>query len=208
MRARIPGGLRPRARYARQPHITVDGVHTMGKASAERIKQGIQVLVGKPDFQSKYKNVDNVGKFDSLCSALEVWLDDKDYGDLTGAKQLVAQVISQYFAVNFTFGAANKIGPYPRRDLAPLVVAAAVVPVYADLNASWAANSSDYGKVRRDVVRVLEIRDAGHTYHQGNFSGTQTLRQIILNVVGMVRGEEEVVRVRGLARTHYNLTLD
>lgn len=178
----------------------------MGKASADHIKEGIQIIVAGSDFSRTYKNVDNDATFNTLCSTLGAWLEEHDYGDLD--KERVAQVINQHFTTFFSFGPrGKKIGPFSRDNLTPLIVVATAGPVYTDLTQGWNADSSEYRKVRRDVARVLGIDDAGHTYHRGNYAGTETLSQIIQNLTSKVQGRDEVQRVRNLVRTHYNLTL-
>jgi hypothetical protein len=181
----------------------------MPRATAEEIREGISSLITRPDFTQKYKNIEGGKIFNKLLVDLKVWLEVNDCGELNedreDDKKLVAGVISESFHLKFVFGNSNKIGGYARGTLARVAeVLATAQPVFTNLQTSWAANKGKYSVVRRDVVRVLGINDKGHDYHGSNFSGQQTLRQIIANLLDGVKVQEEQARIRGVISQKYH----
>jgi hypothetical protein len=142
---------------------------------------------------------------------VELEKEDKDTLQKTAEadKKFLAQVIKQHFATNtnFSFGKSKKIGGYEWVAIMPLTTVAPSGPAYTDLKETWMANKPEFTKVRADVARVLGILDKGHTHHGSNFSGTQSLEQIIRNLVSKVEGPAEIMRVTNLVKTKYKLTL-
>ena len=178
----------------------------MPKATVEEIKEGIDSIMKQPQSPTKYKDIGGAQRFDELLGTLDAWLENNECGSLTRSdqdKKLVAQVIKQFFAPKFAFGKPPKIGGYSTAELSPVMPPSSSEPVFKNLDDSWSANKGKFAVVRRDVARVLGIQDKGHAHHGSNFSGTQTLRQIILNLYSNVQGAQELDRVRGLIKTKY-----
>jgi ribosomal protein L29 len=178
----------------------------MPKATVEEIKEGIDSIMKQPQSLTKYKDIGGTEKFNTLLGTLDAWLENNECGALTRSdqdKKLVAQVINQFFAAKFAFGKPPKIGGYPITTLAPLTESPSAETVFKNLTDSWSANKGKFAVVRRDVARVLGIQDKGHAHHGSNFSGTQTLKQIILNLYGGVQGPAEIARVKAVIKAKY-----
>ncbi len=174
----------------------------MAKATVEQVKEGLKNLIGKPDFNKDYKNVDNVTTFNKLYAALNKWLDDKD---LEATDKFVAQVINYHLLIHFNVGTVKKIGTYSCATLPPLVEAVPLTATYTDLKTSYNVGSADYKKVRAEVTSVLNVDDKTHSSHGSNFKGSQTLEQIITNVCSPIKGDKELARVKGLVLSNYGL---
>ena len=173
--------------------------------NVEEIRVGIDAIMQSPQSASKYKDLTQKQKFDDLIGALNAWLENNEC-DTVNNRQLIAQVIKQYFTgEKFSFGKPPRIAEFSCASLAVTILPAG--PVYTDLTDSWAADKGKFTAVRRDVARVLGIQDKGHAHHGSNFSGQQTLKQIIQNLFAGVQGDKEQGRVRDQIHTQYGFTV-
>lgn len=170
-------------------------------ASIDDIKTGLLALAA----QVKWKNGQMHEKaFGTLIADLATWFEKNGkLGIEANDHKNIARVILHDQAVNKKFSAVQgKIGPFATNQLPALVVAVVAGPSYTALDTQYNGNSTQ--DVRNDVVRVLGITDKGHIQHGSNFSGPQTLRQIIKNVLAKVtKGTPEWTRVEGLLQKHY-----
>jgi hypothetical protein len=107
------------------------------------------------------------------------------------------------FAASLIPAPNDKIGPYATNQLPSFVVVQLGTPTYTNLNQSWKADSTQYADVREEVRLYMGIRDTGHSAHGSNFSGTQTLRQIIDNLFAKVQGMTEITRVSSNTQKYY-----
>ena len=171
----------------------------------EEIRTGIDAIMQNPLSAGKYKDLTQTQKFDDLIGALNAWLENNEC-DTVNDRKLIARVIKQYFTgAKFSFGKAQKIGEFSCATLTVTILPAG--PVYTTLTDSWAADKGKFTLVRRDVARVLGIQDKGHAHHGSNFSGQQTLKQIIQNLFAGVQGEKEQGRVRDQIQTQYGFAV-
>jgi hypothetical protein len=179
----------------------------MPKPTVAEVKAGIDVIVQNPKFAQNWKDVSVEKIFNSLMGELKKWLENNECGELVESRdgQLVASVIKTFFADKFAFGSKNKrIGTFDYNTVPQAVTPQpSGPPVYTNLDDSWAANKGKYTVVRRDVARVLGIDDKTHSHHGSNFSGTQTLKQIISNVFATVQGDQQQNTIRVLIRQKY-----
>jgi hypothetical protein len=171
-------------------------------ASELMIKEGIRIIAAKPKFAADYKSVDQPAKFQKVCGDLKAWLGD----DFECSDQEVARGIYTHFKSTFSFGKPAKIGSWSHVQIASMQPRPVILPTYTNLEDSWNVGA-EYSKVRKEVAAVLGINDKGHTQHGSNFSGTQSLRQIILNLVDKVAGKVAVADMRSLIKARYNLDL-
>lgn len=171
-------------------------------ASIDDITAGLTDLVETAKYKDKRTQL-NGGGFTTLVSDLNVYLEKKGKTTVATADHTnVARVIWYTKRLKERFQEVNaKYGTFATADLVPLVAVVQAGPKYTDLNTPFNASASP--DVRRDVARVLGIEDKHHNTHGSNFSGTQTLRQIIADVVSKVTGQQEQNRVRGLLRKLY-----
>lgn len=179
----------------------------MPRPTVAEVKAGTDVIVQNSKFAQNWKDVSVERNFTSFMGELKKWLENNECGELVESRdgQLVASVIKTFFADKFAFGNKNKrIGTFDYNTVQPAVSPQPLgPPIYTDLDESWAANKGKYTVVRRDVARVLGIDDKTHSHHGSNFSGTQTLRQIILNVFSTVQGDQQQNTIRVLIRQKY-----
>jgi hypothetical protein len=175
--------------------------------TGEQIKECLNALMQTAKYRDK-KTLMGGSQFTSLLADLNVVLESKDYETLDlgkdSDKKKVAKIIYTDFKTSL-LESGGKIGPYTTNLLAETAVQAPQGnPTYTNLDTQYSANKPIYTTVRQEIVRFLVIRDAGHLYHDGNFSGSQTLRQIIDNVYATVQGGGEQQRVATNSEHYYH----
>ena len=177
-------------------------------ATEKDIKEGLEVQAQKAKYKGK-KTQMSMAAFDTLVGELNVWLENNGRSTVDNAqdKKRVATVIKHAGNLSTVFVAApnGNIGTHAVATLPSLTVAEPVTPRYTLLREVH--NATARPTVRADVARVLGIIDKAHTIHGANFAGTQTLEQIIKDLVDKVQGVAEIQRVHAAVKTHYNLTL-
>lgn len=139
--------------------------------------------------------------FKELFDRVQTWaekngkakLEDNDKG-----KKRLAVVIHQQFPKKLQ-PVNKKIGPFSVDDLNPRPEQHQ--PTYKTLDESFSAKES--GKVRDEVVLVLDLKDKNHPSHKNSFSDPQTLEKIITNVIEPVKGTDERSRVEKLLKRWY-----
>lgn len=170
----------------------------------KEVKECLNILLQTQTYKNKQTQM-HLSNFQTLISNLNVELEKKDYETVNSEsdkKELAKIIFSSY--KNSLIETNNKIGPYDTGQLSSGPVTPTGTPTYTDLNTPYQANKPLYSTVRAEVVQYLGIRDAGHSHHGSNFSGTQTLKQIIKNVFDKVQGGGEQSRVAQNSLKYYH----
>jgi hypothetical protein len=173
-------------------------------ATVENLRKGLNYLIKQVRYVNKKTQMDQ-NSFTTLISDMNVWLEQNDAGEISKEddKKNLARLILHEFAANLIPAPNNKIGPYAIDQLPSFVVVQLTTPTNTNLNQSWKADSTQYADVRAEVRLYMGIRDTSHSAHGSNFSGTQTLRQIIDNLFEKVNGMSEITRVSSNTVKYY-----
>jgi hypothetical protein len=152
-------------------------------ATVENLRKGLNYLIKQVKYVNKKTQMDT-NSFTTLIGDMNVWLEQNDAGEISKEddKKNLARLILHEFSANLIPAPNHKIGPYAIDQLPSFAVAQATTPTYTNLNESWKADSTQYTKVRAEVRSFMGIRDTGHSSHGSNFSGMQSLREIIDNL--------------------------
>lgn len=172
--------------------------------SKDQVKQAVNVLLRSAKYGNGKKTQMSEPGFSGLVSDVNTELEKLGHDTLARKdEKTLAEVIYADYRSSF-MEVGGKIGPYMAVQLGSLSMAAAVgSPDYTDLNQQFQATKQDNKAARSEATTFLGIRDAGHSFHGSNFSGSQTLRQIIDNVFQKVQGEAERERVAANSRKYY-----
>ncbi len=76
------------------------------------------------------------------------------------------------------------------------------IPLSNSLRATYTIAEAE--KIRAQLASKWHITDKGHKHHGSNFSGNQTLLQIIKNLTEKVEGKAEIERVRMCVMEDYD----
>ncbi len=176
----------------------------MGKPSATQLLEAARAEAKKFPPAKKQMSEANFKSFaESLSASLEK--KDLDWDASNSANKLaLAKLIHNDAEIKAKLlVSGGKIGTFAVALLAPSTTENLGQPHYHDLDYSVTMDKDEYATIRTEVAKFLGINDKGHSFHEGNSTASQSLRQIILNLCSKVQGPQEIERVKTACKTYY-----